>query len=274
MEVYKCLDDIICILETDNNILKAKDCVDRLVLIDSVKLKNNPRLEGADVFKMLFGLSDNSPYGDFGIEIDNKGYLTILSELNICAKDWYLLIFFLEKGKVPHYDTYLKTGRYETSVYNNLEIVMEISIKLGGIPSFDLFYDNFNNNIIDDIEKKIQDKSKGFDVNNPSEPKEDEKKIYQWACCSFYHPIDQVNFEENHKAGYGWSFTKQRQASIQGRNLIQAFYRREWSWTEYDEGESEEEDEEDEEDEEENNGQSSIYQATEELPPWDQPQAI
>ena len=39
MEVYKCLDDIIHVLENDNPLLKAKDCIDNLILIDTLKLK-------------------------------------------------------------------------------------------------------------------------------------------------------------------------------------------------------------------------------------------
>lgn len=251
MEVYKCLDNMISILENKNLLYKAKDCVDNLILIDSYKLKKNPRLEGANVFKMLFGLSDNTPYGDYGIEVDTQGYLTILNDLNICSRDWNLLIFFLEKGKLPHYDIYLKTGRYETSVLNNLESINELSTKLGGIPSFDLFYENFINNDLDNVEKKREEKNKSYDVDNPTEPKEDKKKMYQWAQCTYFHSDDHLTFLKSHKAGYGWSFTKQVNTDRPGFAI--AFYRREWRWTEYDEGEtdSEDEDEEDEEVQEE-----------------------
>ena len=279
MEVYKCLDDIIHVLENDNPLLKAKDCIDNLILIDTLKLKKNTRLEGANVFKLLFGLSDNSPYGDYGIEIDSQGYLTILKELNISSGDWNLLVFFLEKGKVPNYDIYLKTGRYETCVQNNLESINRLSSKLGGIPSFDLFYENFINNVLDSVEEKIEQKNKKYNVDNPSEPKEDEKNLFQWAQCTYFHSIDHATFQKSHKAGYGWNFTKQIKIG-NGRGYI-AYYRREWKWTEYDEGETdseddeEENDEDDEHDEEEQVGnQSAIYATTNELPPWDQPQAI
>ena len=38
---------------------------------------------------MLFGLSDNSPFDDYGIEIDKTLYLTILKELNISKTGLY-----------------------------------------------------------------------------------------------------------------------------------------------------------------------------------------
>ena len=58
MEICRCLNDVITDVEKQNNIItRARTTSGTLVLIDLYKLKNNPRLEGAEVFKMLFGMS-------------------------------------------------------------------------------------------------------------------------------------------------------------------------------------------------------------------------
>ena len=87
--------------------------------------------------------------------------------------------------------------------------------------------------------------------------KEDEKKMYQWAQCTYFHTCDHLRFLETHKAGYGWSFTKQVNTDRPGS--LMAYYRREWKWTEYDEGETDSEDEDEEEpDSETENDESSV----------------
>ena len=268
MEVYKCLHDIITVLETKEPLLKARGVHGNLILIDTNSLKYNQRLEGAHIFKMLLGISDNNPFDDCGIEVDENFNLTIFRELYISSQDWSLLMTFLKKGKIPYYDKYKKDGEYSTMVNNDLERLNVVCDKLGGIPSFDLFYENFHKE-----GEAAEKKRKGYDVDNPTEPKEDEKKLFQWAQCTYFHSIDHQTFLDRHKAGYGWNFTKQIKAE---RAYWIAYYRREWKWAEYDEGETDsEEDEEEEDDEEQQNGnQSAVYAVTGELAPWDQPQAI
>ena len=262
MEIYKCLHDIITVLETKEPLLKARGVHGNLILIDTNSLKYNQRLEGADIFKMLLGISDNNPFDDCGIEVDENFNLTILRELRVSSQDWALLMTFLRKGKIPFYDKYKKDGEYSTCINADLERLNVVCDKLGGIPSFDLFYENFHKE-----GEAAEKKRKGYDVNNPTEPKEDEKNLFQWAQCTYFHPIDHQQFQTNHKAGYGWDFTKQLPLDRPGYSM--AYYRREWKWTEYDEGETDSED--DEETDETENG---AEEASNELPPWDQPQAI
>ena len=261
MEIYKCLHDIITVIETKEPLLKARGVHGNLILIDTNSLKYNQRLEGADIFKMLLGISDNNPFDDCGIEVDENFNLTILRELRVSSQDWALLMTFLKKGKIPYYDKYKKDGEYSTMVNSDLERLNVICDKFGGIPSFDLFYENFHKE-----GQAAEKKRKGYDVDNPTEPKEDEKKLYQWAQCTYFHTIDHIQFLKNHKAGYGWSFTKQVKLE---RAYWGAYYRREWKWAEYDEGETDSED--DEQTDETENGAED---ASNELPPWDQPQAI
>ena len=243
MEIYKCLHDMITVLETQEPLLKARGVHGNLILIDTNSLKYNQRLEGAHIFKMLLGISDNNPFDDCGIEVDENFNLTILRELRISSQDWALLIMFLKKGKIPFYDKYKKDGEYSTCINADLERLNVVCDKFGGIPSFDLFYENFHKE-----GQAAEKKRKGYDVDNPTEPKEDEKKLYQWAHCAYFHTVDHNQFLDRHKAGYGWSFTKQVKLE---RAYWGAYYRREWKWAEYDEGETDSEDDEEEEEEEE-----------------------
>lgn len=245
MQIYQCLHDMITILENKSPFIKAKDKYNNLILIDINKLKYNERISGANIFKMLLRIEDYNPYGNFYLEMDAWGYITILRELQISCEDWNLLIMFLNKGKLPYYDCYKVRGEYHTIINNNLEMLNKICDKLGGIPSFDLFYENFHKQ-----GEAAEKKRKGYDVDNPTEPKEDEKKLYQWSQCTYFHSIDQIQFLDRHKADYGWNFTKQVKALGQ-RGYLTAYYRREWKWTEYDEGETDSEDDEETDDEQE-----------------------
>ena len=252
---------MISILENETSFIKARDKYDNLIIIDVNKLKYNERINGANIFKMLLGISDNNPYGNFGLEIDTWGYITLLKELQISCEDWNLLMMFLNKGKIPNYDCYKARGEYYTMVNNELEILNRICDKLGGIPSFDLFYENFHKD-----GEAAEKKRKGYDVDNPTELKEDEKKMFQWAQCTYYHSYDHRQFLERHKAGYGWNFTKQVKA-IGNRGYLTAYYRREWKWVEYDEGETDSEEEEEEEEEEDSEEDSEEEEEEEEETP-------
>ena len=108
MEVYGCLHDMINEKENKNNIdddsmdeselhnqreigseevklpiLKLRGNNGGLILIDRHGLKYNPRLEGAEVFKMLFKISDTNPYGDYPMITNKEGYVTLFQELRI-----------------------------------------------------------------------------------------------------------------------------------------------------------------------------------------------
>lgn len=63
MEIYHCLNDIITTIEKESEVIgKAIFAYGSFAFIDFNKLKYNPRLEGANVFKMLFNIAEDSPY--------------------------------------------------------------------------------------------------------------------------------------------------------------------------------------------------------------------
>ena len=54
-----------------------------------------------------------------------------------------LFNIFINTGTVPYYDAYLVDDKFFSVIVSNLSSLQETCSKLGGIPSFDLFYDNF-----------------------------------------------------------------------------------------------------------------------------------
>ena len=196
MEVYKCLDDIITKVEMQEQIiLKARLHRGSLVIIDLHKYKYNSRLDGAEVFKMLFGISENNPFGNFKMEVDEHGYITILRELRICQRDWLLFNIFIDTGTVPYYDAFLLDKKFFSVFVANLNILQEVCAKLGGIPSFDLFYNNVY-------------KSKEVVKANTVEPLNPEADItgkYQWAACRSNCQTDINNFLCRLSLNEGWS---------------------------------------------------------------------
>jgi len=196
MEVYKCLDNIITKVEKQEKIiLKARLFHGTLVIIDLHKFKYNSRLEGAEVFKMLFGISEHNPFGNFEMETDENGYITILRELMISQRDWLLFNIFINTGAVPYYDAYLVDNKYLSTMISNLTITQEVCTKLGGIPSFDLFYDNvYKSNEV--IQQNIVE---------PVEPKEDIRAKYQWTACCTQYQNEVNNFLHRLKLNDGWS---------------------------------------------------------------------
>ena len=101
------------------------------IVIDVDELKDmylNRRLKGARVFGYLFGIDENTPFykDDIVTEVD-------LDYFNISYHDWLLVYGFLRNGSVtPLLDEKL----YKT----NIEICYETTLKLGGIPAFDVYY--------------------------------------------------------------------------------------------------------------------------------------
>ena len=121
MEVYKCLDDIITKVEKKEEIiLKARHTHGQLAIIDLHKFKYNSRLEGAEVFKMLFGINEHNPFGNFEIQKDEDGYITLLRDLRISQQDWLLFNIFINTGTVPYYDAYLVDEKFPRIIKNSL----------------------------------------------------------------------------------------------------------------------------------------------------------
>ena len=201
MEIYKCLDDIITRVEQEQEpkIIKARtyttECV---VLIDLNKLKANPRLNGAKIFKMLFGISKNASFAKLPMKTDRNGYITLLVDLQINIKSWTLFQMFLDQGIVPGYLNYRATWRDYKVVTSNLETLNEICIKLGGIPSFELFYRNFYND--EEVARQQEDEANY----NPRIPEEDTKKKFQWIA---YPEYDAARSWTHHAPDNGWSLS-------------------------------------------------------------------
>jgi len=198
MEVYKCLDDIITKVEKKEKIiLKARLFHGALVIIDLHKFKYNSRFDGAEVFKMLFGISEHNPFGNFEIQKDEDGYITLLSDLRISQQDWTLFNIFINTGTVPYYDAYLVDKKFFNVIVSNLNSLQETCSKLGGIPSFDLFYDNFFSCKV----KEVVEQAK----TEPLTPDEDKEGKYQWVACRSDLQVDIDNFINRLDLNNGWS---------------------------------------------------------------------
>jgi len=189
----------------------------KIILFDLYKLKNNPRLEGAEVFKMLFGISDTNPFGRFPMEKDAEGCLTILRELQISSNQWYVFNVFLNTGSVPGYDDYKLGKDYKyKSVSSNIETLQEICTKLGGLPSFDSFRENFYK---DEVVEII--------FNDPKNPEEDNKNKYQWRRVRATGPSSAVH----PLANQGWSCASTITVEEGQCSYLYHNYRRDWNFT-------------------------------------------
>ena len=182
-------------INVESHLLKARDVIGTLIFIDLDRLKYNFRLEGANVFKTLFGINENSPYGDFPLKTDEKGCITLLEDFKILSSDWYLLINFLNKGIIPHYLLYKNNNKFKDMVLISLEKLNEICNIFGGIPSFDLFYSNFHKELIDNE----------YNEYNPVTPRDDYRHLYSWGCTKASDAVGKQNFEKRHPWQEGWS---------------------------------------------------------------------
>ena len=108
MEVYRTLEAVINTVEQVEKLGRARLSCGTLAIIDFCKLKYNKRLEGAQVFKMLFNLEDNTSFAKMPMDVDENGYITLLKELSINSHEWSLFNTFLHFGDVPGYKQYLK----------------------------------------------------------------------------------------------------------------------------------------------------------------------
>ena len=101
-------------------------------------------------------------------------------------------------------------------IVSNLNSLQETCSKLGGIPSFDLFYDNFFSCKV----KEVVEQTK----TEPLTPDEDKEGKYQWAACRSNLQIDIDNFINRLDLNNGWSV-----ASIDLTDAIGVhYYYRNW----------------------------------------------
>ena len=114
-------------------ILHCVDELDKDFYID-LSLINMKYLEGARVFKLLFNLTDVTPFKNEEIQKNSEGVITIFKDLGITRNEWFKLFSFLKNGRVA--------GRLtnEDSFYYDVDKAMDVSNKLGGFPIFDMYY--------------------------------------------------------------------------------------------------------------------------------------
>ena len=152
------------------DIIKIRTSDKKFIILDLEEIKNKNTLDGADIFKTLLGINENSPF-----KITNpKDRENLFDKLDISSKDWYLMKSFLNNGFPPYYLEYNNNKDKNESLYNlliqTIENINRVNITLGGIPSFDNFYSVFyelQHNIIDNY--------------NPVKPEDDYKHLYDWC---------------------------------------------------------------------------------------------
>lgn len=178
------------LITKDPNILIMKTMYNKILLLDRTWLLECPRLQDAYVFRELFRLNENSPWGNYSMKHDSDGYLTLFMDLDIDPKYWLSLQTFLKTGFTSFW--YDKSKRQQYLEYTNV-----VCNKLGGFPSFDMFYKNNHDN----IELGISDNY--FEIYNPSKPEEDHKDFYLWRVIN---PID-GNWQDDEYIASGWKIT-------------------------------------------------------------------
>ena len=150
---------------TDNKILSLLFKNNIIRVIDENFLKNCPFLADANVFKRLFNLDENSPFGNYDLNTEN-GSITLPRDLHISYQSWDLLIHYLTYGYTLHF--YSDSGHKRIE---SLERTCHVCNVFGGIPSFDIFYNKF---------------MEGVESYNPIRPIDDTKCLYDWRSTTHY----------------------------------------------------------------------------------------
>ena len=138
-------------------------------LVNINAFKNLERLKGARVFNILFGFEDHS-FTKKPLEKNHKGAITLLKTLDITYNNWILFTNFIINNRIEGLEEYNKfkdEPRYN-GLTHNLSELDKICNKLGGIPVFDTFIEDFYEN---DKNKK----NKNF-----MKPEEDLDNTYVW----------------------------------------------------------------------------------------------
>lgn len=127
---------------------------------------NNGRLKDATVFARLFNIIEDDVF-----KVENKLDFD-LSFYDIYLEDWVLLMSFIRNGYIPNFYNFEKNIKELNYCYN-------ICIKLGGIPSFDKYYDSLltsdtSFNTINEVDYTY----------NPMTPEQDIKGEYYWRVVT------------------------------------------------------------------------------------------
>ena len=174
-------------------------------IVDMEFLKNNEKLEGAYIFKKLFGLIEDDQVFCYNLNFDQESCATILKDYCVRYEDWECFMYYLRCGHVKEETSPLgdiiendeRTSKYGR-ICTNVERLMQISIKFGGIPSIDEYYEGFKNRTIEYYKKKK------YESYNPANPRADKYNKYIWASHSSVGTA-YMTFITNHKVSDGWS---------------------------------------------------------------------
>lgn len=149
-------------------LIKIKFLNDRYIYADTEFLENQfneGRLKDATVFARLFNIIDDGKF-----KVENKLEYD-LSFYNIHLDDWVLFMSFIRNGYIPNYYTFDRNIKELNYCYNTC-------IKLGGIPSFDKYYDSLLN--YDTSLNSVEDEY----AYNPLNPEQDTKGEFYWRVVT------------------------------------------------------------------------------------------
>ena len=186
--IQLCLNNIIEQIEKEdkksvNMILMKVSCLKTPIAIDLNAIKTSPVLNGANVLKMLFCVSENSMFKQ-EFTIDENNYYNLLDNYNINHLHWLMLQKFIRTGQLP-------TGKDIRTGEDKIDILERTAEKLGGIPYLDslLTYKNI----------EIKPKT----IKNPNEDIKDE---YFWGFFNEQTSRSSYSvFLDFHKVSDGWS---------------------------------------------------------------------
>lgn len=163
-----------------DSIIFGKDSSGEIILINRDELKGYSRLENADVFKLLFKLDNDDRFGNFSME-NSDGYVDIFKNFDISSREWHMLISFLKTGFTPF------CQQLDKKAIENVETLNCLCNKLGGIESFDKYYQEFYH--------QIKNKNTEDEIYNPQCPEEDIRDKYNWIIIdSNHHQNSNNNF--------------------------------------------------------------------------------
>lgn len=113
-------------------------------LVNINAFKNLEQLKNARVFNILFGFEDHS-FTRKPLEKNDRDAITLLKDLDISYNKWILFTNFIINNRIEGLESYKKfkdKPRYNI-LTNNLNDLDKICNKLGGIPVFDKFIEEF-----------------------------------------------------------------------------------------------------------------------------------
>tara|TARA_B100000941_G_C28287122_1_gene439591 strand:- start:135 stop:671 length:537 start_codon:yes stop_codon:yes gene_type:complete len=128
------------------------------------KIYNEGSLKNSNVFGLLFNLETS----DMNLTMRQEdGVFTIFKDLDINLYDWNILLSFLKYGTILDKEA-------------NLEKIIEVGNKLGGIESLDIYIGEY----LEKLNKLEKEREEIDSKYNPMKPKEDYLLKYHWVVGS------------------------------------------------------------------------------------------